>query len=178
MPTKTEAIQNLIRLQPKSVDELYNIFPWQVFDKELELQADTETDIVIAEKVTVQANAEVKRILICDEAVLMEGAEILGTIICRSLILKRDAECNFVICESLKTLEDAEIKSAMVSSNIILEAGTEINELDALETIKADLSDDCDIFNINKISRKEWDKMIPTRIGLVLATILEQGLGD
>lgn len=168
-----ESIQKIKSLSPNSIDELLNIFPWQLFSIDFKLPPDSEQATIVSQNVTIGKGSEVHKLILAETVTVEADAEIHGTIICRKIVFNENSECNYLMAEELVANNDAEIRFAVIQCSLRLEAGAEINEIEAFHTIEANLSSEAEIKNILKIEQEEWDKIIPERIQLILSSVLD-----
>ena len=167
-----ESIQKIKNLSPNSIDELLNIFPWQLFNMDYTLSSDDEADTIISQNVTIGAGAEVDKLIVAETVKIEAGAEIHGTIICRKVVFRENSECNYLIAEELIAGKDSEIRFGVIQNSLVLEEGVEIDEIEACHSIKVDMSNQATIKKIIKLEQENWDKIIPERIQVILSTIL------
>jgi hypothetical protein len=167
-----ESIQKIKNLSPNSIDELLNIFPWQLFNMDYTLSSDDEADTIISQNVTIGAGAEVDKLIVAETVKIEAGAEIHGTIICRKVVFSENSECNYLIAEELIAGKDSEIRFGVIQNSLVLEEGVEIDEIEACHSIKVDMSNQATIKKIIKLEQENWDKIIPERIQVILSTIL------
>jgi hypothetical protein len=167
-----ESIQKIKNLTPNSIDELLNIFPWQLFEIDFELPPDEEQETIISQNVIIGERSQIHKLILAENVTIKADAEIHGTIVCRKIVLDENSECNYLIAEELIANNNAEIRFAVIQNALRLEADAEINEIEACHSIEADLSTEAEIKNILKIEQTEWDKIIPERIQLILSSIL------
>lgn len=168
-----ESIQKIKSLRPNSIDELLNIFPWQLFDIDFTLSPDSDDNLIIAQNVTIGQSAEVQKLIFAEKITVEADAEIQGTVICRNIVFNENSECNYVIAEELVAKQDVEINVAVIQNKVCLEDGVEIEEIEACHSIEADLNNQAEIKKITQVEQEEWDKIIPERIQLILSTMLE-----
>ena len=169
-----DALQQFLLNHPQDLAEWLDQFPWDNFGAEITIHEDMEEKIVIAKKVILQPDAEVKSLLVCQEAEIGEGAEVLGTLVCCKGILNSDAECNYLIAQRFDVGKDAEIRSAIVSDSLKIEEGAEIDELEMMESTFIDLHNDGLIKERKILSGDDFKQAMAQRLQLVLEGAISQ----
>jgi len=169
-----EALQQYLLNHPQDLAEWLDQFPWDSFGAEITIHEDMEEKIVIANKAILQPDAEVKSLLICQEAEIGGGAEVLGTLVCNKGMLVSDAECNYLIARSIDVGEGVEIRSAIVSDSLKIGEGAEIDELEILDATFIDLDNDSLIKEKKILSIDDFKKAITQRLQLVLEAAISQ----
>ena len=169
-----EVLQQYILNYPQDLADWLDQFPWDGFGAEIVIHEEMEEKIVIAKNVFLQKDAEVRSLIICQEAEIGEGAEVLGTMVCNKGRLNRDVECNYLIARSVDVGEGVEIRSAIVSDSLMTEDGAEIEELEILEATFIDLHEDSLIRDKKILSSDEFKKAIVQRLQLVLEGAISQ----
>ncbi len=169
-----EALKRYLSNHPQDLKDWLDQFPWEDFDAEITIHEDEEEKIVIGKKVTIQINAEITGLLICQEVVIGEGAEILGTMICDEGLINKDAECNYLIARIVAIGEDAEIRSAIVSDSLKIENGAEVDELETLESTNIDLHHQSLFKKKSKLSTEDFRTAVSQRLQIVLESAISQ----
>ena len=159
---------------PRDLKAWLDQFPWESFDNEIIIPEDEEAKIAIARKVVLQADAEITGLLICQESEIGEGAEILGTMVCDKGLINSDAECNYLIARSAIVGKDAEVRTAIVSDSITMEEGSEIDELEVLESTSVDEQQHSLIKKRSKLTTDDFITAIGQRLQIVLESAISQ----
>jgi len=169
-----ENLKRYLSNHPQDLKDWLDQFPWEDFDAEITIHEDEEEKVVIGKKVTIQTNAEIAGLLICQEAEIGEGAEILGTMVCGKGLINKNAECNYIIARNVVIGEDAEIQSAIVSDSLKIENGAEVDELETLESTYIDLHHQSLIKKKSTLSAEDYKTAISLRLKIVLEAALSQ----
>jgi len=167
-----DSLKNYLLNQPEGLKDWLDQFPWENFDAEITIPENKVGKIVIAKKVILQTDAEITSLLICQEAELGEGSEILGTMVCDNGWVGNDAECNYFIGRTAVVCEDAEIRSAIIADSLQTKDGAEIDELETLDSTKMDLHEESVIKNNRKLSTDDFKTAIHQRLQLVLESAI------
>ncbi|MFH2128963.1 MAG: hypothetical protein ABIK68_01205 [bacterium] len=167
-----DALKRYLSRHPGNLKDWIDQFPWDSFDAEITIHGNKEETIVIAERVTIQRDAEIKRLLICRSAEIEEGAEILGTMVCDEGRLGKDAECNYLIACRAVFGEDAEIGSALVSDSLKMANGAEVDELEMLDTTVMDLHNESLIRKKTMLTGEAFQQALALRLQIILESAI------
>ena len=169
-----DVLKRYLSSHPQNLKDWLNQFPWDNFDAEITIHQDKDEKIVIAKKVTLQQDAEITGLLICQQAEIEEGAEILGTMVCDEGLISKDVECNYLIALNVAIGEDAEIRSAIVSDSLKMENGAEVDELEIQDSTFIDVHNQSLIKKKTKLSADDFNKAIGQRLQIVLESAISQ----
>lgn len=167
-----DSLKQYLLNHPQDLKEWLAKFPWENFESEMVVQANTIEKFVIAKHVTLEIDAEVSGLLICQEAEIQEGAEIQGTMLCETGRLDRNAECNYLIGCTVTIGEDAEIRSAMISDSLELKGGAEVDELETLDSTKIEIHEQNLIKKSLKLPADDFVAAVDQRLRIILETAI------
>ncbi|MBU2643665.1 hypothetical protein KKI24_03085 [bacterium] len=167
-----EALKRYLSSHPGNLKDWIDQFPWAGFDTEITIHGNREATMVIAERVTIQKDAEIKRLLICRSAEIEEGAEILGTLVCDDVRLDKDVECNYLIARRAVFGVDAEVRSALVTDSLEVEDGAEVDELEMLDATLMDLHHQSLIRKQTTLSDEDLKQALALRLQVILESAI------
>jgi len=169
-----DSLKKYLENHPSDLKNWLDQFPWESFETEITIDEDKVERVVVAKKVTLQTNAEITGLLICQDAEIGEGAEIHGTMVCGNGMIGKDAECNYLISRIIEIGEDAEIRSAIILESLKVENGAEVDELEILESTFIDLHNEGIIKKEARLPVQDLNKAIGQRLEIVLETAIRE----
>jgi len=170
-----DVLKKYLLSHPQNLKDWFDQFPWDDFDAEITVREGQEEKMVIAKRVTLQPDAEITGLLVCQDAEIGEGAEVLGTMVCDKGRLGRDVECNYLMGRMLIIGEDAEVRSAMISDSLTMENGAEVDELETLDYALIDVHHEAVVKQRTDLSDTDFNKAIAQRLHLVLESAIHTG---